>query len=279
VEVYKDRALALPPLTSTLARRMMEQTRIYTALKGVRGRKSVDFDALEQLLVRFSRLVAELRRIKEIDVNPLLVGENQMMALDARVVLHPSSMADAELPRLAIRPYPTRYVQPWTARNGMNLLVRPIRPEDEPLMVKMHQALSERTVYLRYLQTLKLDQRIAHERLQRICFIDYDREVALVAENRISEHESEILGVGRLRKDKATNSAEFAVLVTDAHQGIGLGTELLKRLIQIGRDEKLELVAAEILAENFAMQRICEKLGFKLKRQLDDDTVTALLRL
>jgi acetyltransferase len=146
-------------------------------------------------------------------------------------------------------------------------------------MVKMHQALSERTVYLRYLQTLKLDQRIAHERLQRICFIDYDREMALVAENRISEHEAEILAVGRLRKDKATNSAEFAVLVSDAHQGIGLGTELLKRLIQIGRDEKLEHVAAEILAENFAMQRICEKLGFKLKRQLDDDTVTALLRL
>jgi acetyltransferase len=279
VEVYKDRALALPPLTSTLARRMMEQTRIYTALKGVRGRKSVDFDALEQLLVRFSRLVAELRRVKEIDVNPLLVSENQMVALDARVVLHPASVADDDLPRLAIRAYPTRYVQPWTARNGMNLLLRPIRPEDEPLMVKMHQALSERTVYLRYLQTLKLDQRIAHERLQRICFIDYDREMALVAENRISEHESEILAVGRLRKDKATNSAEFAVLVSDAHQGIGLGTELLKRLIQIGRDEKLEHVAAEILAENFAMQRICEKLGFKLKRQLDDDTVTALLRL
>ncbi|MCC7341245.1 MAG: GNAT family N-acetyltransferase, partial [Bryobacterales bacterium] len=144
--------------------------------------------------------------------------------------------------------------------------------------VKMHQTLSERTVYLRYLQTLKLDQRIAHERLQRICFNDYDRELALVAEHRVAEDETEILGVGRLRKDRATNGAEFAVLVTDSAHGMGLGTELLKRLIGIAKDEKLEYVAAEILAENFAMQRICEKLGFKLKRQLDDDTVTALLR-
>ncbi len=279
VEVFKDRALALPPLTSTLARRMMEQTKIYTALKGVRGRGSVDFDALERLLVRFSRLVAEQRRIKEIDINPLLVSETQMVALDARVVLHPASVADADLPRTSVRPYPTRYVEPWTARNGMEFLLRPIRSEDEPLMVRMHQTLSERTVYLRYLQTLKLDQRIAHERLQRICFIDYDREMAIVAEHRISETESEILAVGRLRKDKAANGAEFAVLVTDSHQGIGLGTELLKRLIRVARDEKLEYVAAEILAENFAMQRICEKLGFKLKRQLDDDVATALLKM
>ncbi|MCW5965172.1 MAG: bifunctional acetate--CoA ligase family protein/GNAT family N-acetyltransferase [Bryobacterales bacterium] len=279
VEVFRDRALALPPLTSTLARRLMEQTRIYTALQGVRGRKAVDFEALEQLLVRFSRLVAEQPRIKEIDVNPLLVSESQMVALDARVVLHPASMPDEDLPRLAVRPYPMQYVQPWTARNGLELLLRPIRPEDEPLMVAMHQTLSERTVYLRYLQLLKLDQRIAHERLQRICFLDFNREMAIVAEGKKNDAEREILAVGRLRKDPAANSAEFAVLVTDAHQGIGLGTELLKRLIQIARDEKLDYVAAEILAENFAMQRICEKLGFKLKRQLDDDTVTALLKL
>ncbi len=279
VEVFRDRALALPPLTSTLARRMMEQTKIYTALQGVRGRKPVDFEALEQLLVHFSRLVAEQLRIKEIDVNPLLVSESQMVALDARVVLHPASVTDEELPRLAVRPYPMQYVQPWTSRNGMELLLRPIRPEDEPLMVAMHQTLSERTVYLRYLQLLKLDQRIAHERLQRICFLDFNREIAIVAESKDNEGNPEILAVGRLRRDPASNSAEFAVLVTDAHQGIGLGTELLKRLIHIARDEKLDYVAAEILAENFAMQRICEKLGFKLKRQLDDDTVTALLKL
>lgn len=279
VEVFRDRALALPPLTSTLARRMMEQTRIYTALQGVRGRKAVDREALEQLLVHFSRLVAEQLRIKEIDVNPLLVSESQMVALDARVVLHPATVAEEDLPRLTIRPYPMQYVQAWTARSGMGLLLRPIRPEDEPLMVAMHQTLSERTVYLRYLQLLKLDQRIAHERLQRICFLDFNREIALVAEHQKPDGEREILAVGRLRRDPAANSAEFAVLVTDAHQGIGLGTELLKRLIQIARDEKLDYVAAEILAENFAMQRICEKLGFKLKRQLDDDVVTALLKL
>jgi acetyltransferase len=279
VEVFRDRALALPPLTSTLARRMIEQTRIYTALQGVRGRKAVNFRDLEQLMVRFSRLVAEQLRIKEIDINPLLVSEGEMVALDARIVLHPASVPDSELPRLSVRPYPTQYVETWTARNGAELLLRPIRPEDEPLMVAMHQSLSERTVYLRYLQLLKLDQRIAHERLQRICFLDFNREIAIVAEQQKGPEEREILAVGRLRKDGTTNSAEFAVLVTDANQGIGLGTELLKRLLQIARDEKLDYVAAEILAENFAMQRICEKLGFKLKRQLDDDTVTALLKL
>jgi len=279
VEVFKDRALSLPPLTSTLARRVMEQTRIYHALKGVRGRKSVDFDALEQLLVRFSRLVAEQRRIKEIDINPLVVSESRMVALDARVVLHPASIPDAELPRLSIRAYPMRYVQSWSSRNNLDLLIRPIRPEDEPLMVALHETLSERTVYLRYLQMLKLDQRIAHERLQRICFIDFNREMALVAERTDETSNRSILGVGRLRKDTSTNGAEFAILVTDAYQGIGLGTELLRRIIQVAHDEKLEYVAAEILAENFAMQRICEKAGFKLKRALDDDMVQALLKL
>src|SRR5262245_18472905 len=162
----------------------MERTRIHTALKGVRHRGAVDLDALAQILVGFSYLVAEQPLIAEIDNNPLLVSYEHMVALDARIVLHPPDTQECHLPRLAIRPYPTRYVMPWKLRDGSEVRIRPIRPEDEPLMAKFDQTLSERSVYLRYFSPLKLDQRVAHERLSRLCFIDYAREMALVVERR-----------------------------------------------------------------------------------------------
>src|SRR5262249_17683287 len=236
VEVFKDRALALPPLNATLARRMMEQTHIFTALKGVRGRLPVDLAALEQLLVGFSYLVVEQRSIKEIDINPLLASADRLIALDARVVLHGADVTEDRLPKLAIRPYPAQYLVKWKMKDGTPLTLRPIRPEDEPLIVKFHETLSERSVYYRYFSALKLGQRIAHERLIRICFNDYDREIAIVAERHPSKTgEHEILGVGRLSKAHGLNEAEFAVLVSDQAQGHGLGTELLKLLVQVGR--------------------------------------------
>ena len=132
VEVFKDRVLGLPPLNATLARRLMERTRIYTALKGVRGRKPVDLPALEQLFVRFSQLVAEQRWIAEIDINPLVVSSERILALDARIVLHSPDQSEDNLPTLAIRPYPAQYVTPWKLKDGTLVTIRPIRPEDEP---------------------------------------------------------------------------------------------------------------------------------------------------
>jgi acetyltransferase len=177
VEVYKDRALALPPLNSTLARRMVEGTKIYKALKGVRGRKPIDMAALESLLVAFSNLIVEQRWIKEIDINPLLASPDRLLALDARVVVYDKDKKEEDLPKSAIRPYPTQYVSAAKVK-GDEVEIRPIRPEDEPLIVKFHQDLSERSVQLRYFQPMELSQRTAHERLTRICFIDYDRETA-----------------------------------------------------------------------------------------------------
>src|SRR6056297_1065142 len=252
VEVFKDSALGLPPLNTTLARRMMEQTKIYEALKGVRGRRPVDLDALEKLMVRFSQLVSEQPRIKEIDVNPLLAlpeeeaDDDGLLALDARVVLHPYSVDDSELPTPAIRPYPRQYVGPHTMKSGTEVTVRPIRPEDEPKLVDFHQRLSERSVYLRYASLMKLQQRVAHERLARICFIDYDREMALVAE----DGNGKIIGVGRLTQQPGRNEAEFAMLVIDEYQGEGVGTELLNRLLQVGKDEGLNRITADILQQN-----------------------------
>ncbi len=309
VEVFQDRALALPPLTTTLARRMMERTKIYSALKGVRGRQAVDLAALEQLLVRFSHLVVEQRWIKEIDINPLLAappsdpasearGKGGLLALDARVVLHNPDVTEDQLPKLAIRPYPTKYVQPWSMKDGTTLTIRPIRPEDEPLIVSFHETLSAHTVYLRYFHSLELSRRVEHERLVRICFIDYDREMALVAERPLpsplpfatlrgsSTYEggarggaAEIVGVGRLSKLHGENEAEFAILVSDKYQGSGLGTELLRRLLQIARDERLDRVSAYMLVENSGMQHVSEKLGFSLHYDEKEQLVKAEIDL
>ena len=279
VEVFKDRALALPPLNATLARRMMEQTKIFTALKGVRGRKSVDLAALEQILVRFSQLVVEQRWIKEIDINPLLASSDKLTALDARVLLHEPSLAESDLPRPAIRPYPAQYIAATKLKDGTPITIRPIRPEDEPLMVKFHQTLSERSVRLRYFSPLKLGQRVAHERLIRVTFNDYDREIALIADHRAPSGDHEVLGVARLSKAHARNEAEFALIINDAWQNRGLGTELLRRLLQIARDEKLDRVSAHILPENREMQRVCEKLGFTLERAMDEPLLKAEIAL
>lgn len=283
VEVFQDRAIALPPLNTTLARRMMEQTHIYKALKGVRGQQPVDLPALEQLLVRFSQLVVEQHWIKEIDINPLLAASSRstspFLALDARIVLHDHEIAEDQLPKLAIRPYPVQYVTSWTLKNGISVTIRPIRPEDEPLMIQFHKTLSEQSVYWRYFHLIKLSQRVAHERLTRICFIDYDREMALVADYKNPETgQHDILAVGRLSKLHGTNEAEFAMLVSDQMQGQGLGTELLRRLLQVGHDEQLERITAEILTENSAMQRVCEKLGFRLQ-STDVDIVKATIEI
>jgi acetyltransferase len=263
VEVMKDYVLGLPPLNGTLARRMMEQTRVYTALQGVRGRAPVNLRDLETLLVHFSLLVAEQRWIKEIDVNPLLASHTQILALDARIVLHDPQISENQLPRLAIRPYPEQYVTHWKLRDGTPLTIRPIRPEDEPLMVKFHGTLSEESVHSRYFGFVKLDERVAHERLIRICFNDYDREIAMVA-TRQADNEEEILGVGRLFKVHGVNEGEFAILISDRWQGQGLGTCLMKLLLDIGRQEGLERIIGHVLADNYGMQKFCRKLGFVL---------------
>jgi acetyltransferase len=275
VEVFRDRALALPPLNTTLARRMMEQTRIYQALQGVRGRKAIDMAKLEQLLVNFSQLVVEQPQIREIDINPLLVSADGMIALDARVLLHTDEDI-AQRPIPAITPYPTKYVQCWQSRKGDRVTIRPIRPEDEPLMVQFHQSLSEESVYLRYAHTVKLTKRIAHERLTRICFIDYDREMVLAADYKNPEtSEHEILGVARLSKLHGTNEAEFALIVSDRYHHQGLGTELLRRILEIGKEQNLEAILGYILNSNDPMQSICRRLGFKLQPDPDEGMLKA----
>ncbi|MDZ4768335.1 MAG: bifunctional acetate--CoA ligase family protein/GNAT family N-acetyltransferase [Chloroflexota bacterium] len=286
VEVFKDSTLGLPPLNTTLARRMIEETKIATALKGVRGRPPVDMAALEQIMVRFSQLVVEQPWIAEMDINPLLTSHERMIALDARVVLHPNDIPDDKLPRPAIRPYPTQYVSDWTLRDGTHVTIRPIRPEDEPLMVQFHEGLSERTVFYRYLQAMNLSERTAHERLSRLSFIDYDREIALVVVRRddSTKGEPQIAAVGRIAKLRTASpgmkpQAEYAILVADQYQHQGIGKELLTRLIAIARDEKVSMIYGMVYEQNVEAIHLAEKFGFTASKSEREQIVRVELEL
>jgi acetyltransferase len=182
-------------------------------------------------------------------------------------------------PTPAIRPYPKQYVWEWKLKDGTAVTIRPIRPEDEPLMVQFHATLSERSVYLRYFGSLSLSSRVEHERLVRICSADYDRGFALVADRtnpKTGQHE--VLGLGRF---SAINreEAEAAVLVSDQWQGRGLGLELLSRVVRVAREEKFKKLSAEILRDNLVTQFVFKKAGFQLRAMEDPSSVAATLEL
>lgn len=280
VEVYRDQALALPPLNTTLAQRLMEQTRIHTALKGARGRKPVDLVDLEALLVRFSQLVLDQPTIAEIDINPIMASADGLVALDARIILHDKKMKTEQLPKSAIRPYPAEYISKWCSDDGKTITLRPIRPEDEALMVKFHETLSNRSVYLRYFHSMSLGSRVRHERLVRVCFGDYDREIVLVAETHNAFHGSQgIVGVARISRTHGAQDAEMAIIVCDEWQRSGLGSELLKRIVQIARQEKIRVIKAEILRDNVGMQTVMRRMGFRLKLTDGTGSMRATLEL
>jgi acetyltransferase len=269
----------LPPLTTTRARRMMERTKIYTALKGVRGRDPVDLAELERLLVRFAQLVTEQRWIKELDINPLMASPEKLIALDARVVLYDKDTTEDQLPKLAIRPYPIQYVGTWAAKDRTKVTIRPILPEDEALLIKFHQVLSDRTVFMRYLQPMMLQERVMHERLARICHVDYDREIALVAETTDDSGERNIMGIVRLSKIHGVNEARLSILIGDPYQGMGLGGELVKRAVEVARKERMDRLSAVLTDDNLVMQRIFEKLGFRMEPVDHEKLVAAIIEL
>jgi len=204
-----------------------------------------------------------------------LVAADQLIALDARVVLGTGTP-----PRLAIRPYPSQYVGGFRLKNGLAVTIRPIRPEDEPLLVEFHKLLSAESVYMRYTHMMNLQHRIAHERLTRICFIDYDREMVLVADYQDPDTgQHQILGVGRLTRYHHVNHAEFAMIVADRFQRQGLGTELLRRLVAIAQREHIQQIEAYMLPTNTCMQKICARLGFTLHTDCGEEMVKAVLPL
>jgi acetyltransferase len=274
VEVFHDRALALPPLNRTLARRLIERTRIYQALQGVRGMRPVNLEELESLLVRFSQLVTDFPEIAEIDINPLLAGPERIVALDARVLLTRPDLPEDQR-KLAIMPYPNQYVSQFLLKNGTELLVRPIRPEDEPLIVEFHAGHSENTLRMRFFGLVRV---LSRESLIRLCHLDYDRELALVAIHQ-ENGRPQIAGVSRYYLRPDMGSAEFAVVIGDNWQRRGLGAHLMERLIAIARERGVKQLVGQILAENGPMLRLMERLGFRVEPTRDITVVHATLDL
>jgi acetyltransferase len=224
--------------------------------------------------------VVEQPAIAELDINPLLTSPERIIALDARVILHPGDVADEDLPKPAIRPYPRQYARPWSSSSGLDFVIRPIRPEDESLVVDFHGRLSPESVYQRYFTKLGYEQRVAHERLVRVCFSDYDREIALVAERLDPETDTlGIAAIGRVIRLRGSRAAEFSLIVADDYQGHGLGTEMMHRLIDVAREEGIDRLMAEILSSNGSMVRLCGELGFTISADLEGDTVQAEMQL
>jgi acetyltransferase len=276
VEVFQDRALGLPPLNRTLARRLIERTQIAKALLGIRGQRPVPMDQLETLLVRFSYLLCDFREVLEVDINPLLASPEGLLALDARVVLQPPGTPPEQLPRLTIEPYPNQYTTSWQLRDGSEVTVRAIRPEDEGLLIAHHASLSERSIRMRFFSMVKTLNR---ESLVRLCHLDFAREVALVAERQSADGKPELLGVSRYYLNPETCEAEFAVVVTDTMQGQGLGQHLMERLIAVARERGVQRLFGHVLRENGPMLTLAKELGFREVGPGDHDAVRVALEL
>jgi acetyltransferase len=265
VRLYKDYAVGLPTLNTTLAHRMMEQTKIYQALQKNYGIEKEILERIEQFLVQFSHLIAEQPLIKEVDINPLAVSANDLVILDAKITLH-NSEESKSIPPLAIRPYPYEYEEIWDLKDDYTVFVRPIRPDDEPLAVDFHKNLSDESVYFRYFYSASFNYRVSHKRLAKICFVDYEREIAVVVLSKTQPQE--LLAVGRIIKLNTASSdkteAEFALSVIDGMQGLGMGSRLMDFLIRIAKNEGIGALMADILPENKAMKQVCLKFGFEV---------------
>lgn len=265
VEVMKDTAHALPPLDRGLARDMMRQTRINKLLEGYRNRPAADLDAIADVLVRVSTLVADHPELRELDINPLLADDKGCIALDARM-----RVADpAVSPRrpMAIRPYPTAWERSTVVPGVGNVHVRPIRPEDEPLYERFFANVTLEDMHMRFF-TAKPDR--SHRFVARLTQIDYAREMAFVV---LSEQENELLGVSRLSADPDYTRAEYAVLVRSDLKGKGLGWLLMQHLIAYAREEGLGALYGEVLATNTTMLEMCKALGFVVEPDAEDTTL------
>jgi acetyltransferase len=276
VELFKDFSIGLPPLNQVLARRVIEETRIYEALsKGLRNKPPVDLRSLEQVMVRFSNMIVDFPEIAEMDINPLVISGDKLWAMDSRIIIEREVSRYAEpYQHLVVMPYPTRYVTPWKLKDGTEVILRPIRPEDEPMELEFVKGLSEEASRFRFFQVIR---DLSHEALVRFCNIDYDREMAFIAETRELNRRMEI-GVGRLVMEPNKKRGEFAVVVADKYQGKGLGTKLIDMLISVAEEKGLESMYGIVLPENANMIHLCEKLGFTVERRHEEVVVELKLR-
>jgi acetyltransferase len=276
VELFKDYSIGLPPLNTTLIRRMMEETKVYQLLKGYRNVPPVNLKLLEETVLMFSQLLIDFPQIKEIDINPLLINEKEASILDARITVDKTRVFRKFEPHehMVISPYPKKYEIMWALKDGREVLLRPIKPEDEPLWLEMFQSFSDESIRYRFFQLIK---DTPHEVRVRYCNIDYDREIAIVAE--LTERDRKrILGVGRLSIEPNGKSGELAFIIGDQWQGLGLGTKIVDYTLEIAKEMGIETVYAIMLPDNYRALNLTKKMGFKLE-YLNDGTVKGILDL
>ena len=268
-QFFRDFSVGLPPLNQHLAKNMLEGTTVYRMLQGYGLKPPADMRQLEQIIVRFSNLITDFPEIAEMDVNPLAIFTGKICALSARIVIDGNSLEHkSAYPHLVITPYPTRYVVPWKLSDGTEILLRPVKSEDEPLVHELLAGLSEETLKERFFQTIKT---ISHEMLIKLCNIDYDREITIVAEVK-DDHGKKLIGMGGLMIEPDFREGEFAVVVDDQLQGKGIGYKLIDMLIGIAQDKELEEFYGIVLSDNRKMLRVCQKLGLTFKNLPDGIT-------
>ena len=276
VELFKDVAIGLPPLNETLARRIMEQTKVYQLLRGYRNVPPANVKLLEEIMMWFSQMLVDFPQLKEVDINPLFINEKEACALDARVVIDKERVF-AELEpheHLVISPYPRKYETLWKLRDGRTVILRPIKPEDEPLWLEMFRNFSDQSIRYRFFRIIK---DTPHEMRVRYCNIDYDREIAIVAE-LAEDRRRKILGVVRVPIEPDRKTGEIAVIVADPWQGLGLGSKMVDYMIEICKDKKLETIYAMMLGDNYRAINLMKKMGFAIE-YVGDSTVKGTLNL
>jgi acetyltransferase len=252
VELIEDRAFGLPPLDAALARQLMEQTRVYKTLADAPATA-----AIESWLIGLSQLMTEHRCIKEMDVNPLRRQGNHYLALDARIILHGPELPEHALPPLPLRPYPTHSVRHVRLQDGVPLLLRPVSPEDEPLLIAFHHSASATPPP----HSLHLSERIVRDRIRQICWHDSVLDITLVAEHRRGQ-KNEILGVVRLSRSAPNATAELTLLVTPAWEGRGIGSQLLAHAVEVGRQEKIPRIRVRMTPTDMRMVELVRRAGF-----------------
>ena len=276
VELFKDFAIGLPPLNQTLVRRIMEETKVYQLLKGYRNVPPANIKLLEEIMVRFSQMLVDFPQLKEVDINPLFIDENEAFAFDARIVIDKQRVFQKFEPHqhLVISPYPKKYETLWKLRDGRTVLLRPIKPEDEPLWLEMFQNFSEESIRYRFFQIIK---DTPHEVRVRYCNIDYDREMAIIAELDEGGHRK-ILGVVRVGLEPDGKSGEIAFIVADPWQGLGLGTKMIDHMIDVCKDMGVETLYAIMLPDNMRAINLMKKMGFTIEH-VEEGTVKGFLDL
>ncbi|MFA6118896.1 MAG: GNAT family N-acetyltransferase [Parachlamydiales bacterium] len=275
VEIFKDKAIDFPPLNATLASNLILRTKIYEALKGFRNKKAVNIENLIRILINFSNFIARYPEIKECDINPFLASEKRIIALDARIILQEND----NYPKLAFRPYPEHYVKDTKLKDQTGVIIRPVKPEDEPLVRAFYEEVSENSLKQRYLKALHYNELIAHERLIRICYIDYDREITLIAELKNQKNKKEILAISRFTKMLNSNDATFALLVKDKWQNKGIGRKLLENIIQVSKNEHVNYLYSQMFEDNETMKSLCQSLNFQLEKREKHPILIAKLKI